>query len=146
MNYCYCAGSDSDDSLSCVLLFPIVPCDNLSPMSATRYGTGIERPYLRLLQLYLFIIIIIILLRRTDSLVPCAKAPSTHTLSRLWRIWTPQRIQKLAFPLPHTNFRIWAEPKTRCYNVVLQIGTRPIEVQRIRPMSDAPATVAWDVA
>jgi hypothetical protein len=107
---------------------------------------GIDLPYLRLLQLHLFIFVIIVLLPRADAFIPCAKAPSTHTLSRLWLIWTPQRIQKLAFPLPRTNFRIWTEPKTRCYNVVLQIGTRPIEAQRARPMSDAPATVTWDVA
>jgi len=88
-------------------------------------------PYynLRLLQLQLLILVIIVLLPRTDTFVPRTKAPSTHTLSRLWRIWvwTPQRIQKLPLPLPRTNSRIWAEPKTRCYNVVLQIGIRPIE-------------------
>jgi len=127
MSYCTVRG-DSEVSLSCAL-FPIVPCCSL-----------------RLLQLQQFILVILVLLPRTDTLVPCAKAPSTHTLSRLWRIWTSQRVQKLTFPLPCTDFRIWAEPKTRCYNVVLQIGTRPIEAQRVRPMCDAPATVAWDVA
>jgi hypothetical protein len=144
MNYCNTVteppDGDSDVSFS---LFPIVSW-YLTPYStsATRYSTGIELPYLRLLQLHLFILVIIVLLPRTDTIVPCAKAPSTHTLSRLWRIWAPQRIQQLAFPLPRTTVRIWTEAKTRCHNIILQIGTRPIETQRVRPMSDAPATVA----
>ncbi|SRR5258707_10576438 len=111
-----------------------------------RYGTAIGLPYLRLLQIHLLVLVVLVLLTRTDTLVPCAKTPSTHTFSRLWLIWTPQRIQKLAFPFPRTNLRIWAEPETRCHNIILQIRTCLIEAQRARPMSDTPATVAWDVA
>jgi len=96
--------------------------------------------------LVIVIVIVIILFPRANTFIPPTKAPPSNALSRLWRIWAPQRLQKLAIALPRNNSRIRAQLEARRHNVILQVGTGLIEAKRARLMRNAPTTVAWDVA